>query len=211
MSWLPFTPVSYIKSMGIHDREHLELEDIAALYTWLEENSSHSPGLWVVTHKKNSDRPAPSYDEIVRAALCFGWIDSVPGKVDEYRTKLYLSPRKKGSAWSNSNKVRIEELLTERALRPAGLAVVEEAKTSGTWNKIDSAHNLEIPEDLDAEFSKYPGSKGNFEAFPPSTRKAILEWIIQAKTPQTRDKRINNTASLAAENIRANQWAGPKA
>jgi uncharacterized protein YdeI (YjbR/CyaY-like superfamily) len=196
--------------MGIHDREHLEIEQISELYEWLEENSSNSPGLWVVTHKKNSGKPAPSYDDIVRAVLCFGWIDSVPGKVDEQRTKLYLSPRKKGSAWSNSNKVRIEELLTEDSLRPAGLAAVEEAKRSGTWNKIDSAHNQEVPEDLSAEFVKYPGSKENFDAFPPSTKRAILEWIIQAKAAETRFKRINETASLAAENIRANQWNGPK-
>ena len=197
--------------MGIHDREHLEIEDITALYTWLEKNSTHSPGLWVVTYKKNSGKPAPSYDDIVRAVLCFGWIDSVPGKVDESRSKLYLSPRKKGSAWSNANKVRIEELLQQGSLRAAGLAAVEDAKASGTWNKIDSAHNLEVPADLAKEFVTYPGSKENFDAFPPSTKKAILEWIIQAKTPETREKRINTTASLAAENIRANQWNGRKA
>ena len=197
--------------MGIHDREHLEIEDITELYAWLEDNSSTSPGLWVVTHKKASGKPAPSYDDIVRAVLCFGWIDSVPGKVDENRSKLYLSPRKKGSAWSNANKVRIEALIQEGALRPAGLAAVESAKASGTWSKIDSAHKLEIPQDLTAEFAKYPGSQENFEAFPPSTKKGILEWIIQAKTAETRAKRINTTASLAAENVRANQWNGRKA
>jgi len=197
--------------MGIHDREHLEIEDISELYAWLEENSTSSAGLWVVTHKKNSNRPSASYDDIVRAVLCFGWIDSVPGKVDKQRSKLYLSPRKKSSAWSNANKVRIEELLQQGSLRPAGLTAVEDAKASGTWSRIDSAHKLEIPQDLTAEFAKYPSSQENFEAFPPSTKKGILEWIIQAKTPETRAKRINTTASLAAENIRANQWTGRKA
>lgn len=139
--------------MGIHDREHLEIEDIDELYAWLEDNSATSPGLWVVTFKKASGRTGPSYDDIVRAVLCFGWIDSVPGKVDENRSKLYLSPRKKGSAWSNANKVRIEELMKQGAIRPAGLAAVDEAKASGTWNMIDSAHNLEVPEDLSKEFT----------------------------------------------------------
>lgn len=196
--------------MGIHDREHLEIEDIDELYAWLEDNSATSPGLWVVTFKKASGRTGPSYDDIVRAVLCFGWIDSVPGKVDENRSKLYLSPRKKGSAWSNANKVRIEELMKQGAIRPAGLAAVDEAKASGTWNMIDSAHKLEVPDDLSKEFTAYPGGRENFDAFPPSTQRGILEWIIQAKTPETRAKRINTTASLAAENIRANQWNGRK-
>lgn len=196
--------------MGIHDREHLEIEDIDQLYAWLEDNSATSTGLWVVTFKKASGRTGPSYDDIVKAVLCFGWIDSVPGKVDESRSKLYLSPRKKGSAWSNANKVRIEELMKQGAIRPAGLAAVDEAKASGTWNMIDSAHNLEVPEDLSKEFTTYPGGRENFDAFPPSTQRGILEWIIQAKTPETRAKRINTTASLAAENIRANQWNGRK-
>lgn len=196
--------------MGIHDREHLEIEQISELYAWLEHNWDSSPGLWVVTYKKVSGKPAPSYDDIVKAVLCFGWIDSVVGKVNDIQSKLYLSPRKKGSAWSSSNKARIEELTRENALRPPGLAVVKEAQESGTWNKIDSAQNLVSPDDLIAEFVKYPGSKENFDAFPPSTKRGILEWIIQAKTAETRFKRINETASLAAENIRANQWNGPK-
>ena len=192
--------------MGIHDREHVQIEHISELYEWLETNAEKSPGAWVVTYKKASGKPSPSYDEIVRAVLCFGWIDSVPGKVDENRSKLYLSPRKKGSAWSNANKVRIKDLMKNGALRPAGVAAVRQAKESGTWNKIDSVHLLEIPADLSAEFAKYPGSKDKFEAFPPSAKKGILEWIIQAKTAETRANRIKNTASLAAENIRANQW-----
>ena len=184
----------------------MQIEHISELYEWLETNAEKSPGAWVVTYKKASGKPSPSYDEIVRAVLCFGWIDSVPGKVDENRSKLYLSPRKKGSAWSNANKVRIKDLMKNGALRPAGVAAVKQAKENGTWNKIDSAHLLEIPADLTAEFANYPGSKDKFDAFPPSAKKGILEWIIQAKTAETRAKRIIETASLAAENIRANQW-----
>ena len=210
MSSPPFTRSNYIKEVGIHEREHLDVQDVSELYAWLEKNAEQSPGLWVVTGKKSSGIPAPTYDEIVRAVLCFGWIDSVPGKVDEKKTKLYVSPRKKGSAWSNSNKIRIQELEKQGALRSAGKAAVAEAQASGTWNKIDAAHNLEIPDDLATAFAQHPSSKENFDAFPPSTRKAILEWIIQAKTDPTRAKRITETASLAAQNIRANQWTGRK-
>ena len=192
--------------MGIQDREHIEVAEAAELRAWLTKNFDKSLGVWVVTHKKSSGKPAPSYDEIVRAALCWGWVDSVPGKVDENRTKLYLSPRKPNSVWSQSNKVRVEELIVTGEMMPAGLKKIEEAKAKGTWSTIDSAQNAEIPPDLAAAFSQLSGSYSNFESFPRGVRKQILEWIALAKTDETRKKRINETATLAQQNIRANQW-----
>jgi uncharacterized protein YdeI (YjbR/CyaY-like superfamily) len=192
--------------MGIHDREHLEVATATQLSSWLTEHHATSAGLWVVTHKKGSGKPAPSYDEIVRAVLCFGWIDSVPGKVDDARSKLYISPRKGSSAWSQANKARVAELIAAGAMTPAGLAKVEEAKASGAWTRIDAAQNAEVPHDLADAFAAHEGSRENFEAFPTGVRKQILEWIAQAKTQPTRLKRIEETAALAAQNIRANQW-----
>ena len=196
----------YSEVVGIHDREHVEISHVNELIAWLELNASASSGLWVVTHKKSSGKPAPSYDEIVRAVLCFGWIDSIPGKVDEHRSKLYVSPRKPNSAWSQPNKIRVEELVAKGEMRPAGLAVIEAAKASGSWTRIDSAQSGEIPPDLAAALTKHESSAENFAAFPAGVRKQILEWIAQAKTAPTREKRIAETAELAAQNIRANQW-----
>ena len=95
-------------------------------------------------------------------------------------------------------------------MRPAGLARVEEAKASGNWDKIDAAQNAEVPADLATAFDQHPGSAANFDAFPRGVRKQILEWITLAKTPETRLKRITETATLAAQNIRANQWRDKK-
>ena len=97
-------------------------------------------------------------------------------------------------------------MIASGEMTPAGLKLIEAAKADGSWDKLDGAHTLEIPKDLMSAFRKYAGSKKNFEAFPPGVRKAILVWIAEAKTPATREKRINETASLAAQNIRANQW-----
>jgi uncharacterized protein YdeI (YjbR/CyaY-like superfamily) len=58
------------------------------------------------------------------------------------------------------------------------------------------------PPDLEQAFS----SQANFEAFPRSVKRGILEWITLAKKPETRAKRIKEPAWLAAQNIRANQW-----
>ena len=201
---------NYPELVSIQDREHREISTPIELFAWLEKNHSSSPGLWVVTHKKASGKPAPTYDEIVRAVLCFGWIDSIPGKVDDVRSKLYISPRKPKSAWSQANKQRIEELMASGLIQPAGLKVVDVAKASGAWTLIDSAQNTEIPKDLADAFDNLPGSFQNFEAFPKGVRKQILEWIAQAKTDATRDKRILETATLAQQNVRANQWRDKK-
>jgi uncharacterized protein YdeI (YjbR/CyaY-like superfamily) len=192
--------------MGIQDREHLEVGSAKELTAWLKKNYDKSPGLWVVTHKKASTKPAPTYDEVVRALLCYGWVDSISGKVDEMRSKLYCAPRKASSAWSQSNKIRVAELIASGEMKEPGLQKINAAKASGMWTRIDGAQNAEIPPDLSAEFKKHNGSRENFEAFPNGVKKQILEWIATAKTEPTRQKRIHETATLAQQNIRANQW-----
>lgn len=192
--------------MAHHDREHLPITRAAELRDWLAEHHATSPGVWVVTYRKGTGQPAPSYDEMVRTALCFGWVDSVPGKVDDERTKLYLSPRKPDSAWAATNKRRVEELIASGEMTEAGLAVVRHAQASGAWNRIDGAQNAQVPADLEAAFADHPGSREHFAAFPMGVRKQILEWIAQARTAPTRQRRIVETASIAAQNIRANQW-----
>ena len=192
--------------MGIHDREHIEVTSVDQLWDWYVRNHETAPGIWVVTHKKSSGVPAPSYDDMVRTALCFGWVDSVPGKVDDLRTKLYFSPRKKGSGWAATNKARVKELEEQGKLMPAGIAAIEAAKQDGSWNKLDGAESAEVPADLISAFKLHTGSQKNFDAFPLGIRKQILQWITQAKTAPTREKRIDETARLAAENVRANQW-----
>ncbi len=80
----------------------------------------------------------------------------------------------------------------------------------GSWNRIDGSESLTVPPDLAAAFRKHKGAKGYFDAFPPGVRKQILQWIEQARTDATRAKRIAQTAELAAQNIRANQWRAPE-
>lgn len=88
-----------------------------------------------------------------------------------------------------------------------GLAVVEAAKASGTWSALDAVENLELPPDLLKLFATAPkAARANFEAFPRSVKRGILEWIQTAKKPETRAKRIHETVEKAASNVRANQW-----
>ena len=163
---------------------------------WLERNHASSTSVWCVTFKRGHPDYVP-YEETVREALCFGWIDSVPRKVDSERTSHLMSPRSPKSAWSGLNKRFVAEAEEAGLLHPAGKAAIERAKANGMWTFLDDVERLEVPEDLAAAFAAVPGSRDAWNAFPSSARRGNLEWIKQAKRPQTRVARIERTASAA--------------
>ena len=146
------------------------------------------------------------YDEAVEEALCFGWIDSKPNKLDDERAMLWFAPRKAGTGWSRLNKARAEKMIAAGQMTPAGLARIAAAKQDGSWGALDAIEELAIPPDLDRALNANPAAAQYFQAFPRSVKRGILEWIANAKKPETRAKRIEETARLAAQNVRANQW-----
>jgi uncharacterized protein YdeI (YjbR/CyaY-like superfamily) len=173
---------------------------------WLSENGGNMKGVWLMYYKKSSGKPHLSYDEAVEEALCFGWIDSTPNKINEEMSKQYYAPRNPKSNWSKLNKTRVDKLLESGLMTDAGMKMIDLAKKTGTWDALNDVDNLLISEDLQAALQTLSNAEKNFNAFPASTKRGILEWILNAKTPETRSKRILETATLAAQNIRANQY-----
>jgi uncharacterized protein YdeI (YjbR/CyaY-like superfamily) len=173
---------------------------------WLTENHTKPQGIWMISYKKATGKPFVPYDEAVEEALCFGWIDSKPNKLDAERSMLWFAPRKPGTGWSRPNKERVARMLAAGLMMPAGIAKVEAAQQDGSWSALDAVENLEIPPDLAAALAGYDAASDHFAAFPRSVKRGILEWIANAKTASTRAKRIAETARLAQENRRANQW-----
>jgi uncharacterized protein YdeI (YjbR/CyaY-like superfamily) len=191
--------------MAAEGYERVHAETRPEWRRWLAANHAGSPGVWLVSWKTVTGKPAVGYAESVEEALCFGWIDSLNRTIDDERTQQLFTPRRPGSRWSRSNKERIERLLADGLIEPAGLAAIEAAKASGAWTALDDVENLVVPDDLAAAFAAQPGAAEHWEAFPPSVRRAILVWILDAKRPETRARRIAETASEAAAGRRANQ------
>lgn len=173
---------------------------------WLAANHMRKDGVWLVTYKQSSGIPDLSYNDGVEEALCFGWVDSKPRALDADRTMLWYAPRKSGSAWAKTNKERVARLIANGLMQDAGLAKINAAKADGSWGTLDSVDRLEIPAELEAAFGRYAGSSEHFANFPPGIKRGILEWIATARTAATREKRADETARLAAQNQRANQW-----
>ncbi|WP_297508630.1 YdeI family protein [uncultured Caulobacter sp.] len=190
--------------------ERVEITSRQGLRDWLEANHARADSVWLVTWKiADRERYVP-YDAIVEEALCFGWIDSQPRRLDAERSMRLLSPRKAGSGWSKLNRERVERLLAEGRMAPPGLAKIEAAKADGSWQRLDAVETLVAPADLVEALRADAQAKAAFEGFPPSARRAILEWIAAARAPETRARRIAETVSQAALGLRANQPRQPK-
>lgn len=187
-------------------REQFHAEAVEQWQGWLEERAATSKGVWLVGWKSHTGRPRIPYEDAVLEALAVGWIDSQAATLDEDRSMQWFSPRRPTSGWSRPNKARVARLESEGRMRPAGRRMVELAKQSGTWTKLDLIEDLVVPEDLAAAFDAHPGSAEQWESFPRSARRAILEWVANAKRPQTRARRVQETAEKASHGERANQW-----
>lgn len=194
-----------------HDeREQVHAETVAEWRRWLEANHGRTEGIWLVSWRAPTGRPRMAYEESVEEALAFGWIDSKARTLDDERTTIWMSPRKPGSGWSRTNKVRIERLERDGRMTDAGRALIDQAKADGSWILLDAVEDLLVPDDLAAAFAAHAGSRERWDAFPRSARRALLEWIVQAKRPETRARRVAETAAGAARGERANQPATPR-
>jgi uncharacterized protein YdeI (YjbR/CyaY-like superfamily) len=157
---------------------------LAAWHTWLQLNHTRPDGIWLITYRRATGHTKT---------------------LDEERGMQWYAPRRAGSVWARSNKERVARLIAGGRMTPAGQAKIDAAQADGTWALWDSVDSLAVPDDLAAALDAYPDARAHFDAFPPSARHAILGWIALAKRPETRAKRIAETARLAQDNIRANQ------
>lgn len=173
---------------------------------WLKTSHETEERVWLILFNKNSGKDALSYAEAVEEALCFGWIDSIANKRDASSRYQLFSKRKPTSKWSKLNRERAEAMIKAKRMTKAGMKLIELAKEKGTWMALEDAQNAVLPSDLEARLKRNKKAFAYFEKFPPSSKRIILEWIQNAKLPETRKKRIEETVLKAAKNVRANHY-----
>jgi uncharacterized protein YdeI (YjbR/CyaY-like superfamily) len=187
------------------EEQRFQPESRAEWRAWLAEHHDRGGAVWLVLWRQGSGRAGPTYEEAVLEALCFGWIDGKAAGLDDQRTMLRFSPRKRGSGWARSNKQRVERLLAEGLMTEAGLALVEEARRDGSWTRLDAVEDLVVPDDLAAALAAHPGARETWDGFSRSVRRAALARIVEAKRPETRARRVAETARLTARGERPGQ------
>jgi len=168
---------------------------------WLAANGERETEVWLVIHHKDSGVPGLRYHEAIEHALCYGWIDGLHRKHDAHSSQLRFTPRSPRSTWSAVNRERAARMTEQGLMTERGRAMVDLARATGTWHVLASDA---APADLQALLDADEAAAANFESFPPSSQRLILEWIAAAKKPETRQRRITQTVELAAANVRAN-------
>lgn len=181
-------------------------KNLVAWRKWLEKNHLSEQAVWLAFYTKASRKKTITWSEAVDVALCFGWIDSKKIKIDEERSHQFFSRRKPVSTWSKINKEKVQRLMEQGLMAEAGLQSIEAAKQNGSWTILDEVEELKIPDDLELAFQKQKSGRDFFLSLSKSTRKAMLQWLVLAKRPETREARINDIVALASQNKKPKQF-----
>lgn len=185
---------------GARDLPLLRVASGAELETWLTEHHAESPGVWLVLRKKDSAAAAPTYEEALDVALCFGWIDGQTRRLDDGTYQLRYTPRRPRSRWAQTNVRRVEALERAGRMRPAGLAQVAAARADGRWAAAyGGAADAVVPPDLQQALDGAPAAAAYFASLSPGRRFAIIDQVGDAKRPLTRARRIARYVEMLGE------------
>lgn len=187
------------------EKELLYFKNDAEWREWLHKNHDSSEGVHLIFYKVDSEFESMRWEEAVKVALCYGWIDSTVKKLDGDRRKQIFTPRKDKSVWSKVNKNYIEKLIAENLMHESGLKKIEIAKQNGSWTSLDHVEDLIIPEDLQKAFDKNKIAFENYTNFSFTYRKSYLYWLNHAKREETRKNRIAEIIKLCEANIKSRQ------
>nr|WP_299485839.1 YdeI/OmpD-associated family protein [uncultured Allomuricauda sp.] len=170
---------------------------------WLHENHTVSDGIYLIFYKVDHEMDSMRWEEAVRVALCYGWIDSTVKSLGDGKRRQYFCPRKPKSVWSKVNKNHIKELIKNGLMHKSGLTIINVAKKNGSWTALDHVENGIVPQDLQKAFDSNKIALMNFKNFTHGQRKSYLYWLHQAKREETRQKRIKEIIQLCEGNIKS--------
>lgn len=155
---------------------------------WLAEHHASSAGVWVLRHKEHTGIPSMPYEDLVREALCFGWVDSLVKRVDADRYSIKVTPRRPSSKWSPSNRKRWSELKAAGLLAGPGLAAAPTANAYAAKPAIP-----ELPAYIAKAFKTSANAWRFFQSLSARERRNFVVWIHTAKRPETRERRIRES------------------
>lgn len=158
---------------------------------WLAAHHASSPGIWLLRHKEHTGIESLPYEELVREALCYGWVDSLIKRLDGDRYAIKVTPRRSTSKWSDLNRARWQELKAAGLLAPAGLAAAPTANSYAPKPAIP-----ELPAYVAKAFKAQPEAWQFFQSLSARNRRDFIVWIHTAKRPETRAARIRASVEL---------------
>ncbi len=188
---------------GKFDYPMFHAETLPDLHTWLAVHHTDTRGMWFVSWDRDTGKPRLDWTNLVRELLCWGWIDSTAGRLDEHRRIQLCTPRKARSTWSRLNRQHVDELDAAGRMQPSGWAAVEAAKANGWWTILEPVEDLIEPDELRVALDADPEARATWDGFPASPRKQMLWWVYSAVKPDTRARRVAKIVAAAHAGQRA--------
>ena len=186
------------------DRPELYFPRDVEWYDWLLANHDKYPkGIYLIFYKLEANIPTMRWEEAVKVALCFGWIDSTVKNLGGPKRRQYFCPRKPKSGWSALNKTYLKLLMQEGKMQPPGLHAVAIAKENGSWAVLDNVEKGIIPKELQQAFDQNSKAFENYQKFSKGYQKSYLRWVYEAKREETKTKRIEEVIRLCEANVKS--------
>ena len=178
--------------------KQLYVPDKSQWRKWLTKNhNKEKNGIWLVFYKKKINKPTLEYEQAIEEAICFGWIDSIIKKIDDEKYARKFTPRKADSFWSELNKKRAERMVKQGLMTKAGLMKIKVAKETGLWDKDPRPKiSFEIPDEFATAMAKNKKARENFNKLALTYRRHYIGWIVTAKRPETKKRRIAESIAL---------------
>ena len=171
----------------------ISFEDPRQWRAWLAKHHASSLGVWLVFYKRHTGVKSIPYEDAVREALCFGWIDSLVKRLDDDRYALKVTPRQPNSKWSDLNRKRWVELKAAGLLTSGGLTA---APTDNSY--VPRPVVPDLPVYIAKALKENRKAWKFFRELAPTHRRRFVVWIHTAKRPETRKKRIRESIRLLA-------------
>ena len=173
------------------------------LRSWLDEHHDSATELWVGLYKKRSGRPSVTWSEVVDEALCFGWIDGIRRGIDDQSYMNRITPRKPNSNWSEVNIRRVQELTRRRRMRAAGLKAFRERRDApASGLRYEQRYAVKLDAASDRRFRNEQEAWRWFQAQPDGYQASARLWVMSAKRPQTRERRLDTLIEDSANGRR---------
>ena len=171
---------------------------------WLSRNHDKETFVWQVKYKKHTGKTSPSHRDSMDEAICFGWIDSIIKKIDEEKYAVKFVKRNRKSRWSKATASHAQRMIKEKRMTPAGMLRYKEGIKKPLLDS-DLPEKISMPEELEKALSKNKQAKKNFEKLAPSYKKQHYKWVLRAKRPETKKKRIEQILRESAEGTKPGQ------
>ncbi len=162
---------------------------------WLTKHYRSETEVWLIYYKKHTGKPRIAYDHAVEEALCFGWVDSIVKRIDDDTFAQKFTPRRDWTRWSELNTRRVRKLIREGRMTEAGRAGIDLKAAGKKPNAKESNGGQDTPRFVEQALKANAKAWENFRRLTLSQRKAYIRWIMEVKTEETRQRRLQEAVS----------------